>query len=97
MTLGLLPVSRANGLPLRVSNVVEPPGPFKVIVTFWMFQLSSVSKSELCDVRVMVTLPNADSGCAGPAMVNVLTWSELFPHPESLCAFKVNVCEPLPI
>ena len=34
VTLGLLPVSRANGLPLRVSNVADPPDPFTVIVTF---------------------------------------------------------------
>ena len=73
VTLGLLPVSRANGLPLRVSSVVDPPGPFNVIVTLWMFQLSSVSGNELCDVRVNVTLPNADGGWAGPAIVNVFT------------------------
>jgi hypothetical protein len=45
VTLGLLPVSRTNGLPLRVSHVVEPPGPFNVLVTFWVFQLSSVQKA----------------------------------------------------
>jgi hypothetical protein len=37
-----------------------------------MYQLSGVSKIESCDVNVIVILPNADSGCAGPASVKVL-------------------------
>ncbi len=47
VTLGLLPVSLASGFPLFASKVVEPCGPLRVMVTAWMFQLSSVSKIPL--------------------------------------------------
>ena len=42
VTLGLLPVSLASGLPLFDRSVAEPPEPFRVTSALWIFQLSSV-------------------------------------------------------
>ena len=94
VTLGPLPVSRASGLPPRLSKQADPLGPLNWMPTFWIFQLSSVSKNPLCDARLIVMGPNADRGWAFPAMLKDFTWVELFPHPESFCDFRVKVCVP---